>query len=179
MKCGRLVLKGNTAFALRLSIIGRRSFQILQFGTAEAEGCADRLSVRRTWRDIKVNAVRMALRPDRRFTGVAGLEWPEQRSAERRAPDMDIAERHARPIRLLAHRGKTAFVGIGTAAEQDLFTGLGMKYGKRLGAAGGKQAQDKERKAVHARRLQNGPSTPSVALPRVVVEQPIAAHDDA
>lgn len=102
------------------------------------------LTVRGAGRHIQIDAAGVTFRPDRRFTGVAGFEWPEQRSAERGATDMDVAEVDAQAIGLLLHRCKTAFIGIGTAAEKNLLARLRVKHGKRLGAAGGKQAQGED-----------------------------------
>lgn len=107
------------------------------------------LPVRGAGRHVQINAAGVTFRPDRRFTSVAGFEWPEQRSAERGATDMDVAEGDAQAIGLLLHRCKTAVIGIGTATEKNLLACLRMKHGKRLGAAGGKQAQGKDEKAVH------------------------------
>ncbi len=95
-------------------------------------------------RHVQIDAAGVTFRSDRRFTGVAGLQWPEQRSAERGATDMDVAEGDAQAIGLLLHRCKTAFIGIGTAAKKNLLARLRVKHGKRLGAAGGKQAQGED-----------------------------------
>ncbi len=105
--------------------------------------------MRSTGRHIQINSAGVTFRPDRRFTSVAGFEWPEQGSAECGAADVDIAEGDAQAIGLLLHRCKTAFIGIGTPTEKNLLAGLRVKHGKRLGAAGGKQAQGKDQKAVH------------------------------
>ena len=107
------------------------------------------LTVRGAGRHIQINAAGVTFRPDRRFTSVAGFEWPEQRSTERGATNMDIAEGDAQTIGFLLHRCKTAFIGIRTAAEDNLLASLCMKHGKRFGAADGKQAQGKDEKAVH------------------------------
>src|SRR5512134_1215028 len=153
MKCGGVLLKGNTAFAVALSTTqpARRDFYNSgELGRKKGQRVS---SVRRARRHIKVYPVRMPFRPDRRFTGVAWFKGPKQRPAECRATNVHIPEGHSPPIGFLAHRCETAFVRIGAAADKSLFAGLAVKHGKRLGAAGGKQTEGKQRKAVHGMRL--------------------------
>lgn len=106
---------------------------------------SERLALRRKRRDVRIRTGRRLLGTDRCFTGVSRFEGPEERPAERRPSNMDIAEGHSESVSLVLHRGKASFIRKGSSTEEDRLPCLTVEHGKRFRAAGETQHDETER----------------------------------
>jgi len=67
-----------------------------------------------------------------------------------RTSNLNRTQRDSKSIRLLAHRGEAAFVGIGAATQYDRVASLAMEYGIGLSAACQELYHDEYRTFRHA-----------------------------
>ena len=66
-----------------------------------------------------------------------------------RTSNLNRTQRDSKSIRLLAHRGEAAFVGIGAATQYDRVARLAMEYGIGLSAARQEQYHDEQKTSRH------------------------------
>jgi len=66
-----------------------------------------------------------------------------------RTSNLNRTQRDSKSIRLLAHRGEAAFVGIGAATQYHQVARLAMEYGIGLSAACQEQYHDEQKTSRH------------------------------